>query len=307
MAHSHHHHHEAPVIDHLNKAFIFSIVLNAAFVLIEALTGIFTNSLALLSDAGHNLSDVFSLLLSLIAFKLLKVRSTATFTYGYRKSTVLVSLLNACILLVTVGIILVESIRKLMHPEPTNGDTIAIVAGIGVLINAFTAWLFFRDKEKDLNVKGAYLHLAADALVSVGVVVSGIVIRYTGWYLIDPLIGIGIAIVIFVSTWELLSHSIRLSLDGVPPGMNVKEIEEGLMASEPEVKGVHHVHVWAISTTQTAFTGHILVDCRANLADVKKKVKKYLDVCGITHATLEFETEEEQCPENPEPKHPEHG
>lgn len=213
MGHDHHHH--LPV-DHLNRAFVLGIVLNLVFVCVEFGAGLWFDSVALISDAGHNLSDVVSLVLSLIAFRLARVKPTASYTYGYRKSTVLVSLLNACILLVAVGVILVESVRKLYDPQPVDGDSIAWVAGIGIVINAFTAWLFIRDKEKDLNVKGAYLHMAADTLVSVGVLVSGIVIRLTGWYAIDPVVGIAIALVILFSTSKLLHDSLRLSLDGVP-------------------------------------------------------------------------------------------
>ena len=207
MGHDHHHH--LPV-DHLNRAFVLGIVLNLVFVCVEFGAGLWFDSVALISDAGHNLSDVVSLVLSLIAFRLARVKPTASYTYGYRKSTVLVSLLNACILLVAVGVILVESVRKLYDPQPVDGDSIAWVAGIGIVINAFTAWLFIRDKEKDLNVKGAYLHMAADTLVSVGVLVSGIVIRLTGWYAIDPVVGIAIALVILFSTSKLLHDSLRL-------------------------------------------------------------------------------------------------
>ena len=170
MGHDHHHH--LPV-DHLNRAFVLGIVLNLVFVCVEFGAGLWFDSVALISDAGHNLSDVVSLVLSLIAFRLARVKPTASYAYGYRKSTVLVSLLNACILLVAVGVILVESVRKLYDPQPVDGDSMAWVAGIGIVINAFTAWLFIRDKEKDLNVKGAYLHMAADTLVSVGVLVLG--------------------------------------------------------------------------------------------------------------------------------------
>lgn len=296
MAH-HHHHHEAPMIEQVNKAFIWSILLNGGFVLVETIAGIWNHSLALLSDAGHNLGDVFSLLLALIAFKLMKVKSNESFTYGYRKSTILVSLLNACILLGTVGIILLESVRKLRDPQPTNGDTIAIVAAVGVLINGFTAWLFFKDKEKDLNLKGAYLHLAADALVSIGVVISGVVIHYTDWYIIDPIIGICIAVVIFISTWELLWQSIRLSLDGVPAGMKPKEIEKELIDYCPDVVGIHHLHIWAISTTQTAFTAHIVINDSADPIKVKKEVKDFLKEHHINHATLELEFTQEACPD----------
>ena len=183
MSHDHHDHRSLGITS-LNKAFVIGIVLNAGFVVAEFIAGFWYNSLGLISDAGHNLGDVFSLVLAMLAFRLAKVSPTLRYTYGYKKSTILVSLLNAVILLVAVGFILGESIDKLFHPRPVDGDAVAWVAGVGVLVNALTAWLFVKDKEKDLNVKGAYLHMAADALVSVGVVVSGIVIQHTGWYMI---------------------------------------------------------------------------------------------------------------------------
>lgn len=201
-AHTHEHGHALPAPEQVNKAFIIGIALNLIFVLVEATAGFWYDSLALLSDAGHNLSDVISLVLALLAFRMAKVKPNSRYTYGYKKSTVLVSLLNAIILLVAVGIILAESIEKLRNPQPIAGGVIAWVAGVGILINAFTAFLFLKDKERDLNIKGAYLHLMADALVSVGVVISGVIISYTHWYIIDPIIGIAIAIVILVSTLE---------------------------------------------------------------------------------------------------------
>lgn len=173
----------------LNRAFVAGIVLNTLFVAAEFTAGLLSDSMGLLSDAGHNLSDVVSLLLALLAFRLAQVPPSHRYTYGYRRSTILVSLLNAVILLVAVGAIVVESVRKLMHPEPVAGGTVLWVAGIGVVINFATALLFLRDKERDLNVKGAYLHMAADALVSVGVMISGAVMMATGWYAIDPLVG----------------------------------------------------------------------------------------------------------------------
>lgn len=304
MAHHHHnheeahvHHHGPVVLEQVNRAFIWSILLNGLFVGVELIFGLLNNSLALLSDAGHNLGDVFSLLLALLAFKLMKLPSTSRYTYGYRKSTILVSLLNACILLVTVGVIFMESVRKLKDPSQISGDTIAWVAGVGVLINGFTAWLFMKDQHKDLNIRGAYLHLAADTLVSVGVVVSGIVIQYTGWYIIDPIIGIAISIVIFISTWGLLSQSIRLSLDGVPPGMNVNQLKQEMEDVFPYVTEVHHLHVWALSTTQVAMTGHIVLDNMEDTEVKKHDIKEFLLTYGINHATLEFESQTECCPD----------
>lgn len=288
MEHEHHghdHHHE---ITSLNKAFIIGIVLNTGFVVVEFVAGFWYNSLGLISDAGHNLGDVAGLVLAMLAFRLAKMQSNTKYTYGYKKSTVLVSLLNAVILLVAVGFILGESVEKLFHPRPVDGDAVAWVAGVGVIINAVTAWLFMKDKEKDLNVKGAYLHMAADALVSVGVVVSGIVIQYTGWFVIDPLIGIAIAVMIVVSTWGLLRDSLRLSLDGVPTGTDYEKIGK-IISSVPGVKSYHHMHIWALSTTETALTVHLVIDDTKQMEIVKCRLKHELAEAGIRHATLEFE------------------
>lgn len=293
MAHEHSHAHNHSFTS-LNKAFIIGIVLNLIFVLVEFGAGFYFDSLALLSDAGHNLSDVVSLVLALLAFRLAKVKANAKYTYGYKKSTVLVSLLNAVILLVAVGGILVESINKLQHPEPVPGGVIAWIAGVGVIINAFTAFLFMKDKEKDLNVKGAYLHMAADTLVSVGVLVAGIIIRQTGWYIIDPIIGLTVAIIILISTWGLLHDSIRLSLDGVPVNIDSKAIQETI-AKLPDVKSIHHMHIWAISTTENALTAHIVIDNINRMEELKHEIKHKLEHLGIVHATLEFETKEAKC------------
>ena len=259
MEHEHHHHHHhhdhTTVITSLNKSFLIGIGLNIAFVIAEFSIGIYYNSLGLISDAGHNLSDVASLILAMLAFRLAQIAPNGRYTYGYKKSTVLVSLLNAIILLIAVGVILGESLGKLFNPQPVEGVPIAWTAGVGVFINGITAWLFMKDKDKDLNVKGAYMHMAADALVSVGVVFSGILISYTGWSIIDPLIGIVIACIIIYSTWSLLHDSIRLSLDGVPVGTDGEKIREQIM-EVADVVECHHLHIWAISTTETALTAH---------------------------------------------------
>jgi cobalt-zinc-cadmium efflux system protein len=293
--HTHEHHHSHAVnADSLNKAFIIGIVLNLIFVFAEFGAGVWFDSLALLSDAGHNLSDVVSLVLALLAFRLAKVKANEHFTYGYKKSTIVVSLLNAVILLIAIGGILWESINKLQHPQEISGTSIAWVAGIGVVINGFTAFLFMKDKEKDLNVKGAYLHMAADALVSIGVLAAGIVINYTGWYIIDPIIGIAIAIAILLSTWSLLRHSIRLSLDGVPANINPDKVLKALTEIEG-VKSVHHVHIWAISTTEVALTAHVVVDDISKMEQFKHHIRHKLEHCFIGHVTLEFEHEGEDC------------
>ena len=295
MSHEHSHQHSHTInAESLNKAFIIGIVLNLAFVVIEFAAGFWFDSLALLSDAGHNLSDVVSLVLALLAFRLAKVKANERYTYGYKKSTILVSLLNAVILLVAVGAIVIESIHKLSNPAVVPGGAIAWVAGVGVLINAFTAFLFMKDKEKDLNVKGAYLHMAADALVSVGVLVAGIVISRTDWYIIDPIIGLIVAVVILISTWNLLHDSLRLTLDGVPTSLDSQKVVEAIRAL-PGVDDVHHIHIWAISTTENALTAHIVLKQPEGMQEVKHLIRHRLEDFGIGHATLEFEVPGEHC------------
>lgn len=295
MSHEHSHQHSHTInAESLNKAFIIGIVLNLAFVVIEFAAGFWFDSLALLSDAGHNLSDVVSLVLALLAFRLAKVKANERYTYGYKKSTILVSLLNAVILLVAVGAIVIESIHKLSNPAVVPGGAIAWVAGVGVLINAFTAFLFMKDKEKDLNVKGAYLHMVADALVSVGVLVAGIIISRTGWYIIDPIIGLIVAVVILISTWNLLHDSLRLTLDGVPTSIDSQKVVEAIRAL-PGVDDVHHIHIWAISTTENALTAHIVLKQPEGMQEVKHLIRHRLEDFGIGHATLEFEVPGEHC------------
>lgn len=293
MEHHHHHHHATPT-QSMSGIFILAIILNSLFVLIEAGVGLWQNSLSLLSDAGHNLSDVFSLLLVLIAFRLAKVQRNERFTYGYRKSTILISLLNAVILLVAVGAIVIESIHKFSEPTEVNGIAVSWTAGVGILINGATALLLMRGQKSDLNVRGAFLHMAADTLVSVGVVISGIIIHYTGWTVIDPIVSLIIAVVILISTWELLSDSLRLAVDGIPDGVELQEIKQLLVENE-HVKETHHIHVWAISTTETALTAHVVLDDLSCWPQVSEQIKHTLSEHGITHATLEPETPDSHC------------
>lgn len=292
----HHDHGHVHEIKSLDSIFIISIVLNLLFVAVEAVVGFTQNSLGLLSDAGHNLGDVFSLLLALVAFRLAKVRTSRKYTYGYKKSTVLISLLNAIILLVAVGAIIVESVRKFMYPEAVNGAAVSWTAGVGIVVNGLTAWLLMKSQKQDLNVKGAFLHMAADTLVSVGVVISGLVMMFTGFYMIDPVISIVIAVVILVSTWKLLVQSVRLSLDGIPDSVDIDKVESAI-ASDSEVAGVHHIHVWAISTTEVALTAHIVLRGGADMEVAKERIKHALAAMGIAHATLEVEYEGAHCHE----------
>ena len=289
-----HHHHHTHTLTSLNRAFLWGISLNAGFVIIEFAVGLFYGSMGLLSDAGHNLSDVASLLLAMLAFRLAQVHATPHYTYCYKKSTVLISLLNSVILLIAVGMIIAESIGRMFHPAPVEGGAIAWTAGIGVVVNGFTAWLFMKDKDRDLNVKGAYLHMAADALVSIGVLLSGVVISWTGWTLIDPIVGLAVACVIVASVWSLTRDSLRLSLDGVPEGIDVEQIGQRMSTVEG-VRTVHHIHVWAISTTENALTAHVVVTDLAAQERIKHDLKHLLCELGISHVTLEFETPEECC------------
>ena len=286
MAHEHHHHHPALTYDQTTgRNFILGIVLNLAFVLVEAGAGLWLGSLALLSDAGHNLSDVFSLLLAL---RMMRIQPSQKYTYGYKRMTILVSLVNALLLFVAVAAILWSSVEKILHPSPVQGDVVAWVAGIGILVNAFTAYLFFKGKDHDLNVKGAYLHMAADTLVSVGVLIAGVVIQLTGWYIVDPLIGIVVGVAILFSSWGLLRDSMTLTLDGVPRGIDPKKVKQ-TMLDQKGVIGVHHLHIWALSTTENALTAHVVVDDLAEEKEIKHAVKDALTGVGIQHATLELE------------------
>ena len=302
MAHHHHgheHHHDIDV-SNLNSAFILGIVLNTAYVVVEAVYGLIYNSMGLLSDAGHNLSDVATLIIAMVAFKMSQRKPTERYTYGYRKMTVQASLINALLLCVAVGAILVESISKLINPEAVDGDAVAWVAGVGVVVNGITAWLFMRDKNRDLNVKGAFLHMAADALVSVGVVVSGIIIHFTGLYVIDPIIGIVIAIIVGWSTKDLLQKSMRMSLDAVPDGIDYEKVRQAI-SDVPGVKSVHHLHIWPLSTTVTAMTTHVIISDPLEMDNVINDIRKKMQSMGIKHSTIETETkissgESTECP-----------
>jgi len=231
-------------------------------VAVEAGAGLYLGSLALLSDAGHNLSDVVSLVLALLAFRMMMIKPSRKYTYGYKKMTVLVSLVNGMLLVGAVAVILWQSVEKLMIPQPVEGGVVAWVAGVGIVVNAFTAFLFFKGKDKDLNVKGAYLQAA----------------------------------VILFSTWGLLRDSVVLALDGVPRGLDVKAVKEAILGQKG-VKGVHHMHVWALSTTQNALTAHIVVGGYDDEKRVKDQVKHVLHDMGIDHATLELEVGCEDCPQ----------
>jgi cobalt-zinc-cadmium efflux system protein len=297
MVHDEHHGHHVHEVTNLTRAFIVGISLNFLFVLIEATCGIYVRSLSLISDAGHNLADVAALGLSLLAYRLIKVRPNEQYTYGYSKTTILVALLNAVVLLISIGAIGYEAVLKFMHPEPLPGKVIAVIAAIGIVINATTAMLFFRDREKDLNVKSAYLHLLSDAIVSFGIVIGGIIIYFTNFYWIDSALSLIIVLVILASAWNLLRDSLRLSLDAVPANLTVEKVK---LAAEKikGVKNMHHIHLWAISTTRNALTAHLVVDKNNSLhqiEEIKRQVKHALEHINVHHATLEVESDQEDC------------
>jgi cobalt-zinc-cadmium efflux system protein len=293
------HQHGPTQLTGINRAFVFGIILNLAYVLIQIVVGLNVNSLSLLSDAGHNFLDVAGLALALVAFKLSDSKATEKFTYGYRKASILISLLNAVVLLISIGAIGYEAIFRFKNPEPIPGKVIAIIAVVGIVINGISAMMFFRDKEKDINVKSAFLHLASDALVSLGLVVGGIIIHYTNLFWIDPLLSIIICLVIIASTWSLLKDSLRLSLDGVPENVDTEKVKQQILKTKG-VKSIHHIHIWAISTTQNALTGHLVVAnnfSNKEMAELKEKIKHELEHLNVHHTTLETEFENEECDE----------
>jgi cobalt-zinc-cadmium efflux system protein len=296
--HSHHHHHDHSVtLTNVNTAFVVGISLNFLFVVIEVVVGLSIHSLSLLSDAGHNMADVGALALSLLAFRLLKVKSNEQYTYGYRKTSIIVSLFNAMLLLVSIGAIVYEAILRFLRPEKLPGTTIAIVAAIGIVINSVTALMFLRDKEKDVNIKSAYLHLMSDAIVSLGIVIGGIIIFYTGRFWIDSVLSILIAAVILLSTWRLMKESLRLSLDGIPGDIHLNDIKATALKVNG-VKDLHHIHIWAISTTENALTAHLVLSENATMEQeqkIKHAVRHQLEHKNIHHITLETERENEPC------------
>ncbi|HLZ15526.1 MAG TPA: cation diffusion facilitator family transporter [Cyclobacteriaceae bacterium] len=289
MSHSHqdhnHHHHR---YDSVNRAFVAGIVLNITFVVIELGFGLSIDSLSLLSDAGHNLSDVAGLILVVWAARLALRKPNEKYTYGYGKTTILVALINAVTLLIAVGAIGWEAIGRLKHPLPVHGQTIAWVAFAGIIINGATALLFMKDQEKDINAKGAFLHMAADALVSLAVLVSGIVIYYTQWFWIDAVISIVIMAVIVVSSWKLLKDSLRLSLDGVPAGIDAEGIRNYLLNING-VTGLHDLHIWAMSTNATALTVHLVMPKELESSHLRNINSDLHAHFHIDHTTIQIE------------------
>jgi len=292
----HHHDHSAlmPSDRHMGRALVIGIVLNAGFVLAEFTAGIVYDSMGLLADAGHNLSDVGGLLLSLIAFLLAQRQRTKYYSYGFRKATVLAALINATILFVAVAVIIFECLERIRQPVAIGGWPLIITAGIGIVVNGLTVLLFHRGKDRDLNIKSAYLHMLADTLVSVGVVLSGGLILWTGLTIIDPVVGLLVATVILFSAVRLMRESFRLAMDGVPTGLDAELIRVQMQSIE-NVKAVHHIHIWPISTTENALTAHVVLQAISAMEVTKLALRQELRQRGIAHTTLEFEEESTTC------------
>lgn len=294
-AHNGHRHHERGGHVHapasFGQAFAVGIGLNAAFVLIEAGYGIASNSMALVADAGHNLSDVLGLVVAWAAAVLSKRTPTARYTYGLRSASILAALFNAVFLLVAVGAIGWEAIQRFARPEPVAGGTVMIVAIIGIAINGLTAWLFASGRKGDLNIRGAYLHMAADAAVSAGVVAAGLVILLTGWLWLDPVASLIIVAVIVWGTWDLLRDSVALSLAAVPPAIDPGLVRK-FLAGRPGVAGLHDLHIWPMSTTDVALTAHLVMP-GGHPGDgfLMEAAHELKDRFGIGHVTLQVETD----------------
>ena len=288
--HSHSHgHSDVAKLSQNGRAFAIAIALNCVFVAVEFFYGYLANSTALMADAGHNLADVLSLVVAWSAVVLARKAPTHQFTYGLGSSTILAALGNAILLLVAAGAIGWEAVQRLFDPPTVHGQTVMVVAGVGIVINSFSAWLFMKGSQSDLNLRAAFLHMAADAAVSVGVVAGGVAIIYSGWNWIDPLISIGIVGVIVWGSWEVLTESMRLALNAVPRGISPQKILDFLRAY-PQVSDVHDLHIWAMSTTENALTVHLVMPegypGDAVLDDITQSL---LQNHGIQHATIQVE------------------
>ncbi|MEP6569831.1 MAG: cation diffusion facilitator family transporter [Acidobacteriota bacterium] len=284
MGHAHHH---APTS--YGRAFAIGVAFNLGFVILEVVYGRVSHSLALVADAGHNLSDVLGLVLAWGAMILARRRPTSGRTYGFRRSSILAALINAAVLLVSVGAIAWEAIGRLSHPSPVAETTVIWVAAIGILINAGTAFMFMSGRKGDLNIRGAFVHMAADAVISFGVVLTGVVMLQTGWQRLDALVSLIIVTLIIYGTWSLVRDSINLALDAVPEGINMDDVKEYL-AGLPTCVDVHDLHVWGMSTTEAALTAHVVMaETVCDDALLAKTANELHHKFGIQHTTLQVE------------------
>ncbi len=293
--HDHSHDHSDHFNTH-NRSFAIAVVLNIFFVVIEAAYGLLSGSLALLADAGHNLSDVMGLIMAWVASWLASKAASYSKTYGLKKTTILAALFNALILIAAVGGITWEALQRLTDPAEVAGLTIVVVAGIGVLINGATMMLFVKGQERDINIRGAFLHMAADTAVSVGVVISGIVLMFTNLNWVDPVVSLIIAAVIFLGTWRLLKESLKLAVDAVPRGIDPATVQEHL-ENLPGVESSHHLHIWALSTTENALTVHLVKPDPLGDDQLINDISAALsEKFNIQHTTIQWERGNYQCP-----------
>ncbi|ACB52748.1 cation efflux system protein [Crocosphaera subtropica ATCC 51142] len=297
-SHTHHHHHHDHSPSNYTRAFVIGTVLNVIFVVIEFAFGFWTQSLSLLADAGHNLSDVFGLLVAWGGNFLAQRPPTQRYTYGLRRSSILAALLNALTLLLVMGGIAWEAISRLFNPTPIPGMTIMMVALVGVIINTATALLFMSGRDHDLNIRGAFLHMSADALISLGVVLTGVAILLTGWLWFDPVVSLVIVVVIVFGTWQLLKDSVNLALDAVPVAIEPQAVRTYL-TELPGVDHIHDLHIWAMSTRETALTVHLVMPNGFPGDNFLTETSQQLhDLFGIEHPTLQIETGDPKYPCN---------
>ncbi|MDD2539157.1 MAG: cation diffusion facilitator family transporter [Bacteroidales bacterium] len=289
MAHEHDHM-KRPGVGY-SRSFAIGIGLNVVFVAVEVIYGFIANSSALLADAGHNAGDVLGLVFAWAAAWMATMKPKGKYTYGLRKTTILVSILNAMLLFGAVAVIAWDAFRKLKDPQPVAGSQVMIVAGIGIFINAFTALLFYKGQKTDLNIKGAFLHMAADAGVSLGVVIAGLLITLTGKTWIDPAISFLIIVVILWGTWRLFSESLDLALDAVPRHIKIGKVREFLLTKQG-VTSIHDLHIWAMSTTQVALTVHLVMPEGATDQFISQLQRELLDTFGIGHSTFQIENKD---------------
>ncbi|MDD3491061.1 MAG: cation diffusion facilitator family transporter [Paludibacter sp.] len=293
MEHNHSHSHDM----NLGNAFKIGISINIVFIVVEAAYGFFSNSMALVADAGHNLSDVLALVFSWIAVILSQRKPTLKFTYGFRRSTILIALLNTILLLAAVAFIVWETIQRLGKPLEINSNSVITVAAIGIAVNGFTAWLFMKGKKHDLNIRSAFVHFIADALVSLGVVVAGIIMAFTGIVWVDSLVSFAIIAVILYSSYHLLIDSVNLALDAVPENVNIQAVRDYLK-SLPEVSDIHDLHIWALSTTDAALTVHLATNTQTDVAFITNVQHQLHQQFDIEHATIQVEYGKADCETN---------
>jgi cobalt-zinc-cadmium efflux system protein len=293
VPHDHHHHHP-PAGDH-STAFALGIGLNLGFIAIEVAAGLYANSIALLADAGHNLSDVLGLVVAWAGMLLARRPPSARFTYGLRAASILAALFNALFLLIAIAWMAWEAVHRLLNPEPVATGVVMLVAAIGIAVNGFTAWLFARGRHGDLNIRAAFLHMAADAAVSAGVVLAALAILYTGWQWLDPAASLAVCAIILIGGWGLLRDSVILALGAVPPSIATDEVAR-MLHDQPGVAAVHDLHIWAMSTTETALTAHLVMPDGHPGDDFLASVTHALEHrFGIGHVTLQIERDAAAC------------